>query len=86
MTKKAGLSQTAVSRIWRAFELKPHREQTWMVLADPQLIEMVRDVVGGHCLVGPRSPREDEHDNGGIRRDVSNPGQQQASRAQPDHT
>jgi transposase len=46
MAKKAGMSQTAVSRIWRAFELKPHREQTWKVSADPQFIEKVRDVVG----------------------------------------
>ena len=40
------MSQTAVSRIWRAFELKPHREQTWKLSADPQFIEKVRDVVG----------------------------------------
>ncbi len=40
------MSQTAVSRIWRAFELKPHREQTWKLSADPQFIEKIRDVVG----------------------------------------
>jgi transposase len=26
MARTAGMSQTAVSRIWRAFELRPHRE------------------------------------------------------------
>jgi transposase len=46
MAKTAGMSQTAVSRIWRAFELKPHREQTWKLSSDPLFIEKVRDVVG----------------------------------------
>jgi transposase len=46
MAKAAGLNQTAVSRIWRAFALKPHREQTWKLSSDPQFIEKVRDIVG----------------------------------------
>jgi transposase len=46
MAEVTGLNQTAVSRIWRAFGLKPHREQTWKLSADPQFIEKVRDVVG----------------------------------------
>ena len=46
MAKATGMSQTAVSRIWRAFGLKPHREQTWKLSTDPQFIEKVRDVVG----------------------------------------
>jgi transposase len=46
MAQAAGLNQTAVSRIWRAFGLKPHREQTWKLSSDPQFIEKVRDVVG----------------------------------------
>jgi transposase len=29
LAKKLGLSQSAVSRIWRAFGLKPHRSQTF---------------------------------------------------------
>ncbi len=51
MAKATGMSQTAVSRIWRAFELKPHREQTWKLSADPQFIEKVRDVVGLYMSV-----------------------------------
>ena len=39
MAAAAGLNQTAVSRIWRAFGLKPHREQTWKLSSDPQFIE-----------------------------------------------
>jgi transposase len=46
MASVAGLNQTAVSRIWRAFGLKPHREQTWKLSSDPQFIEKVRDIVG----------------------------------------
>jgi transposase len=46
MARSAGMSQTAVSRIWRAFGLKPHIIQTWKLSADPQFIDKVRDVVG----------------------------------------
>jgi transposase len=46
MARAAGLNQTAVSRIWRAFGLKPHLVQTWKLSADPQFIDKVRDVVG----------------------------------------
>ena len=46
MAKAAGLNQTAVSRIWRAFGLKPHVQETWKLSTDPQFIEKVRDVVG----------------------------------------
>ena len=46
MARSAGMSQSAVSRIWRAFGLKPHVVQTWKLSADPQFIDKVRDVVG----------------------------------------
>jgi len=46
MARQVGLSQTAVSRIWRAFGLKPHVVQTWKLSTDPQFIDKVRDVVG----------------------------------------
>jgi transposase len=46
MAKATGMSQSAVSRIWRAFGLKPHVEETWKLSTDPQFIEKVRDVVG----------------------------------------
>jgi transposase len=46
MARSAGMSQSAVSRIWRAFGLKPHVVQTWKLSTDPQFIEKVRDVVG----------------------------------------
>jgi transposase len=46
MAAEVGLTQTAVSRIWRAFGLQPHRQETWKLSKDPQFIEKVRDVVG----------------------------------------
>jgi transposase len=41
-----GMSQSAVSRIWRAFGLQPHRQDSWKLSKDPQFIDKVRDVVG----------------------------------------
>ncbi len=46
LAKTLGLSQTAVSRIWRAFGLQPQRADTFKLSADPFFIEKVRDVVG----------------------------------------
>ena len=46
MAKATGMSQTAVSRIWRAFALQPHRTETFKLSSDPLFIEKVRDVVG----------------------------------------
>jgi len=46
MAKKLGFSQSAISRIWRAFGLKPHRHETFQISSDPYFIEKVRDIVG----------------------------------------
>ncbi|WP_431784968.1 IS630 family transposase, partial [Streptomyces chumphonensis] len=46
MAQAAGMSQSAVSRIWRAFGLKPHIVRTWKLSTDPQFVTKVRDVVG----------------------------------------
>ena len=46
MAKAVGLSQSAISRIWRAFALQPHRSKTFKLSEDPLFIEKVRDVVG----------------------------------------
>ena len=46
MAREAGLSQTAVSRIWRAFGLQPHRQETFKLSSDPFFVEKVRDIVG----------------------------------------
>jgi transposase len=46
MAKRCGLSQTAISRIWRAFALQPHRVKTFKLSKDPLFIDKVRDIVG----------------------------------------
>src|SRR3954447_532499 len=46
MAKTSGLSRMAISRIWRAFGLQPHRTQSFKLSPDPLLIEKVRDIVG----------------------------------------
>ena len=46
LAEKTGLSQSAISRIWRAFGLQPHRSQTFQLSNDPLLVEKVRDIVG----------------------------------------
>jgi transposase len=46
MAKKAGLSQTAIVRIWHAFGLQPHRVENFKFSKDPQFVEKVRDIVG----------------------------------------
>ena len=43
---RSGLSQTAVSRIWRAFGLQPHRQETFKLSSDPLFVDKVRDIVG----------------------------------------
>src|SRR5215213_7878284 len=46
MAKQVGLTQTAVSRIWRAFGLQPHRQDTFKLSRDPLFVDKVHDVVG----------------------------------------
>jgi transposase len=46
MARSQGMSQSAVSRIWRAFGLKPHIVETWKLSTDPRFTGKVRDVVG----------------------------------------
>ena len=46
MAKEVGLTQTAVSRIWRAFGLQPHRQDTFKLSRDPLFVDKVHDIVG----------------------------------------
>jgi len=46
MAQATGMSQSAVSRIWRAFGLKPHLAESFKLSPDPQFIDKVRDIVG----------------------------------------
>ena len=46
LARQLGMSQSAISRIWRAFGLKPHLVDSFKLSTDPQFIEKARDVVG----------------------------------------
>jgi transposase len=46
MAREMKLSQTAVTRIWRAFGLQPHRQETFKLSSDPLFVDKVRDIVG----------------------------------------
>ena len=46
MAQATGMSQSAISRIWRAFGLKPHQTEAFKLSPDPQFIDKVRDIVG----------------------------------------
>jgi transposase len=46
MAAATGLSQSSISRIWRAFSLQPHRVDTFKLSNDPLFVSKVRDIVG----------------------------------------
>ncbi|WHT22590.1 IS630 family transposase [Crossiella sp. CA-258035] len=46
MAAASGLTQTAISRIWNAFALQPHRREAWKLSKDPLFVDKVKDVVG----------------------------------------
>ena len=46
MARAMNLSQTAVTRIWHAFGLQPHRQETFKLSRDPMFVDKVRDIVG----------------------------------------
>ena len=46
MAAATNMSNATVSRIWRAFGLKPHRQKTFKLSTDPEFVGKLRDVVG----------------------------------------
>jgi transposase len=46
MARQTGVSADAVMRIWHAYGLQPHRQETWKLSKDPQFIEKVHDICG----------------------------------------
>ena len=46
LAAKHGISHQTVAEIWRAFGLKPWREDSFKVSPDPLLVEKIRDLVG----------------------------------------
>jgi len=46
MAERTGLSRSTIGRIWKSFELKPHRADGFKLSNDPLFVEKVYDVVG----------------------------------------
>ena len=46
MAERTGLSRSTIGRIWRTFELKPHRAVGFKLSNDPLFVDKVYDVVG----------------------------------------
>ncbi len=46
LAKQVGISRMAVHRIWREYQLKPHRVKGFKISNDPRFEEKLRDVVG----------------------------------------
>jgi transcriptional regulator with XRE-family HTH domain len=46
MAARTGLSKSTIGRVWRAFDLKPHRQDGFKLSNDPLFVEKVHDVVG----------------------------------------
>lgn len=46
MAAASGVSRSSVNTIWRAFNLQPHRTETFKMSNDPHFVEKVRDIVG----------------------------------------
>jgi transposase len=46
MARDMGMTQNAILRIWHAFGLQPHRQETFKLSTDPLFVEKVRDIVG----------------------------------------
>jgi transposase len=46
MARAVGFAPSTIHRIWRAFNLQPHRTETFKLSADPLFVDKVRDIVG----------------------------------------
>lgn len=49
MAKRQGLSKSTIARIWRQFNLQPHRTETFKLSTDPFFVDKVVDIVGLYC-------------------------------------
>ncbi len=58
-----------VSRVWRAFGLTPHKQDSWKLSKDPLFVDEVRDVVGLYLDPPERAVvlRVDERPRSGLR-------------------
>jgi hypothetical protein len=54
MAQRSGLSRSTIGRIWKAFDIKPHRHDGFKISNDPLFVEKVYDIVG-LCLNPPEA-------------------------------
>jgi Homeodomain-like domain len=48
MAEHLGLSQSMVSRVWRAFGLAPHKQDSWKLTKDPLFVEVIGSLHARH--------------------------------------
>ena len=65
MADRLGISFSSVARIWRKWDIQPHRIETFKFSTDPELEAKLRDVVG--LYLDPRAPRGADVSSGGER-------------------
>jgi transposase len=46
MAKEMGMTPDAIMRIWHAFGLQPHRQETFKLSTDPLFVDKVKDICG----------------------------------------
>ena len=46
MAKRTGLSKSTIGRIWRDFDIKPHRAESFKLSNDPDFVAKVYDIIG----------------------------------------
>ena len=46
MAQATGYAPSTIHRIWQAFGLQPHRQETFKLSSDPMFVDKVRDIVG----------------------------------------
>jgi hypothetical protein len=46
MAQSQGVSKSTVNNIWRAYNLQPHRSETFKLSGDPKFLEKMTDAVG----------------------------------------
>ncbi len=51
MVERSGWAKSTIGWIWKAFELKSHREDGFKLSNDPQFVNKVYDILG--CYLNP---------------------------------
>ena len=54
MAQRSGLSKSTIGRIWKAFELKPHRVDTFKLSNDPKFEDSPANRASGSAAAGSR--------------------------------